>query len=492
MKLPPCLSGAQRRFKFWQRIYLATLALFLACLVGGVLGVTAISRRLSFDARCSEFLSRQHMLVQTMAEDIGSVAASRPTALPDLFAYYGERYQAEGTQIAVWSEGELLYSGQSAAQEYAELQNLTPGMRVWQVRLVEGRHVISAATMLSDGLDGYVISASADMESFYAEWNRMGALFACLLAGVSAVFAVGLFWVLKRMNRPLQTLTDTARLLAEGTLGARADVARRDDLGDLARTMNQMADRVESQLGELAAEAEAKQQLVDNLSHEMRTPLTAIGGYAEYIQRADLNKAELLEATDTIRFESRRLLNLSNQLVKLSVLGHETPEFERLSPNELLKRVVYAVTPKAAKRGVRVKAHLIAPSGVQPPLWGDIDLVESLLVNLADNGVKACDKGGMVELRVRPGADGGCVFIVADTGRGMDAETLARIGRPFYRADKARSRAEGGAGLGVALCAAIVKAHGAELSYKSEPGRGTVAAAAFPPRPPAAPDAPEG
>ncbi|MGN0976067.1 MAG: sensor histidine kinase [Gemmiger sp.] len=484
---------AMPRPKYWQKIYLATLALFVVCLVGGMLGVTEISHRISFEARCDEFLNRQQLLVQSLAEDISAVNTRRPAALNDLFEQYARRYSGDGIRLAVWRDGECLYSNQEADQGEEDLALLSPGKLVWRVHLVNGRHVIYAATMLSGELEGYTVSCCADLEAFYDEWKRVTALVACLVTAAGALFAAGLLAVLKRMNRPLQDMTETARALAEGDFSVRTgSAARADDLGELGRTLNELAAQVERQMGELAAEAEAKQQLVDNLSHEMRTPLTAIGGYAEYIQRADLDKHELMEATETIRFESRRLLNLSNQLVKLSVLAHETPEFSLLSPNALLKRVVYAVTPKGRRRDVCVKAHLIAPESAQPPLWGDEDLLESLLVNLADNGVKACEKGGLVELRVYRGADGGCVFTVRDTGRGMDAGTLERIGRPFYRADKARSRAEGGAGLGVALCTAIAQAHGATLQYQSEPGRGTLVTAAFPPgAPPAATEEPD-
>ena len=471
----------RRPIKFWQRTYLVTLGLFLVCLFGGVFGVAALSRNLSFDARTGEILSRQHMLVQSMAEDIAAMRTDRPDALPSLYSYYGGRYAAEGMQIAVWQDGASVYTNQMFGGDRPELAALQPGRRSWQVRLLNGRHVLFATTMLSDNLAGYIISGSSDIESFYAEWQRMDLVCLAAAAGVSVLFALGLYLVLKRMYRPLRSLTDTARVLAGGDFTARADPGRADELGELARTLNVMAGTVGRQMEELAAEAETKQQLVDNLSHEMRTPLTAIGGYAEYIQCAALSEQELLEATDTIRFESKRLLNLSNQLVKLSVLAHESLDFTCLSPAEMLDRVLRAVVPKAETRGVKL-AVAIAPD--TPDFRGDDALVESLLVNLADNAVKACGADGKVRLTAARSENGGCLFAVTDTGCGMCAEELAKIGRPFYRADKARSRAEGGAGLGAALCAAIAKAHGAALRYASEVGKGTRVTVDFPPCPP--------
>ena len=124
-------------------------------------------------------------------------------------------------------------------------------------------------------MDGYQIVLSADVEDFFADWRRTSALFLLLCGAVSVVFAAALYLVLRRMNRPLQSLTETARQIAGGDYAARTPVAaaRRDELGELGRTLNDASARIQRQLAQLSAEADAKQALVDDLSHEMRTPL---------------------------------------------------------------------------------------------------------------------------------------------------------------------------------------------------------------------------
>ena len=460
--------------RFWQKIYLTTLALFLVCLFGGVWGAATVSCRLSFSARCDEFLARQRAFVQRAAEDIPVLTASRPAALDALYEYYGQQARADGLRAGIWLDGEqLLNDLPLPADGLTELQTLQPGQRSWQVRQLDGRHQLFAATALAGSMDGYQIVLSADVEDFFADWRRTLALFLLLCGAVSVVFAAALYLVLRRMNRPLQSLTETARQIAGGDYAARTPVAaaRRDELGELGRTLNDASARIQRQLAQLSAEADAKQALVDDLSHEMRTPLTAIGGYAQTIRLADLRGEELTQAAESIEFESRRLQNLSQQLLRLSVLHHEPLELTQVAAGRLMQRAVQAVAPKAAARGVTLTASP-DPAGLAAPVLCQPDLMESLLVNLCDNGVKACAPGGQVALRfaARPG---GWSFAVQDTGRGMDADTLARLGRPFYRPDKARSRAEGGAGLGVALCFAIARAHGAVLTYRSRPGQGT-------------------
>lgn len=457
--------------KYWQKMYLAVLGLFLACLFGGVLGAAQMSCRMSFEAQANEFLTRQHSIGQSLAEDMAAVLSRRPDALGDLCAAHAERLRREGVRLAVGGGDGAIYAAQLNP---GILPAPAPGQRSWRVVTeADGSHCIYASTAFDGALEGYWFTASADVEEFYRQWQRTGGLLLGLAAGASVLFAAGLYAVLRRMNRPLQALTVASAAMAEGDYAARAGDAaeRRDELGELGRTLDTLAARVGAQLRELEADAASKQALVDDLSHEMRTPLTAIGGYAEYIQRADLSADELMDAAGTISFESRRLLRLSEQLVRLSALNHEEIERETVPLRPLLERVVRTVSPQAAARGRTVTLGPVEAD----TLYGQPDLLESLFVNLCDNGIKA---GGDVTLCAYYNKES-IVVAAADTGSGMDSGTLAQLGRPFFRADKARSRTEGGAGLGVALCRAIAAAHDAELRYESRPGQGTRARVVF-------------
>ncbi len=361
----------KRPLQYWQKIYLASLALFLGGLCAGFFAVLNISCRQSFAARTGVLLAGQHNLAVTLANDMAVVMASRPEALDLLWQETGRAARSEGLALAVWRGGAPRYS-LLAMNDLPELETLQPGQRSWQVRLVEGRHLFFATTALAGDLTGYAVTVQADMEDFYTEWRRTGAVFLSLGSAVGAAFAAGLYLVLRRMNRPLQALTETARALAAGDYARRAAAPgappRRDEVGELARVLDQLAGRVQAQLRQLAEEAAAKQRLVDDLSHEMRTPLTAIGGYAEYLQLADVQGEERQEALQTIRHESRRLLNLSDQLVRLAVLRQEPLETARLDPAALLRRAAATARPKAESQGVSVQLRPLP--GALPAIRG--------------------------------------------------------------------------------------------------------------------------
>lgn len=469
------------RLKFWQRTYLATLALFFACLVA-VFGVSfSIARQQSYSARINELLGQQHYIVQSLVQDSIALTARNPAALTALYAYYGQQYRSENLYIEIYQDGEQAYSslpGQMQVEGSRPELATGAGQRTYLVQRTSAGRRLFAATRLSGTLSGTVVVYSADMEAFYVQWESTALLFVAAGGAISAIFALALYLVLRRLYQPLAQVTAMANRLAAGDRAARASVQRRDEFGELAVSLNSMADTVAAQMDELQTLADQRQRLIENLSHEIRTPLAAISGWAETLRGATLSEAEQADAVDTILFESNRILSLSKQMLALSVLRHdETLPMRPVETAPLLARVQAVLAPKAGALQVAWQAEQTpAFDAVQ----GDAALLESLLINLCDNAIKACMPGGHASLTTALLPDGGRQFLVRDDGRGMRADTLRNLGQPFYREDKSRSRREGGAGLGVALCMEIARQHGAALTYESAPGQGTLARLTLP------------
>lgn len=316
-----------------------------------------------------------------------------------------------------------------------------------------------------------------EIEDFFVGWARIYRVCFAGSAMVSVLMAGALYGVLRGLSRPMERLAAVAGRIAEGDYSARSGRRGRyqkDEVGQLSAALDGMAARVEENIEELREAAERKQQLVDNVAHELRTPLTAVRGYAEYIQRAELTGEERFEAAQYIVDEAGRLAAMSERLLQMAALRGEQAERQPVFLPGLLGRAARTAAPRAAARGVTVAVT----KAEECTVLGEEALLESLLVNLADNAAKACEAGGRVELAAQR-VPGGAVVTVRDNGRGMDAGTLAHLGDPFYRPDKARSRAQGGAGLGLSLCYQIAKSHGALLKFASTPGVGTTAAVAF-------------
>ena len=448
--------------KYWQKLYLSVLILFIVCLGGGFAALAQYSIHTSYNERKDAFLSVQHIVAERLSSDMTAVRKRDPGAVLPLLRLYVERMRRQGYMF--WAE-----DAEGNTYGYlpmtAELAVVQPGERGYQVIKNEanGHRCLVAVTALSD----FRFGLGYDLDAFFRDWHRTLLRYLILVLSLVQLLAVGLFFVLQRLNRPIRELEAEVDRITEGAPKQQKIQAedRQDELGELARALDQMETTVQQQMQELKEESQARQTLIDNLGHEMRTPLTAIKGFAQFLQRTEQDPEETFKSTEIICKESDRLLKLSEALVQLSVLRHEAPKMETVHLKDLLQFAVDSTRTKAEERGVSVQLRAEEDTVLQ----GAPALLESLMINLIDNAVKASKPGDRVSVT----AEGRCVRIT-DMGCGMDPETLQKIEQPFFRADKARSRQEGGAGIGLALCRAIVDAHGASMTFQSAPGTGTV------------------
>lgn len=204
-----------------------------------------------------------------------------------------------------------------------------------------------------------------------------------------------------------------------------------------------------------------------SFAHELKTPMTSIIGYADLLRSHELSDDERQEAANYIFSEGRRLESLSLKLLDLLVLKKQDFELREESPSAIISGIVHTMKPALLKRGITIKYRCENGSCMLEP-----DLVKSLLINLIDNARKAMDSGGIIFL-LSEMTDTGCRIQVVDNGRGIPKAELSRITEAFYRVDKSRSRAQGGVGLGLALCSEIVKLHKGDMQFKSAVGKGT-------------------
>lgn len=204
-----------------------------------------------------------------------------------------------------------------------------------------------------------------------------------------------------------------------------------------------------------------------NFAHELKNPMTSIIGYAELIRARLLTESEQMDAANYIFSEGKRLESLSLKLLDLLVLKKNEVELVPCRPAQIVGSMVQHMERVYAEKGIVLQCRCEEGECLLEP-----DLVRSLLVNILDNARKAMDKGGNIYV-VSQMTEEGCLIRVLDTGRGIPAEELEHITEAFYRVDKSRSRAQGGVGLGLALCSEIVRLHNGDMRFESREGNGT-------------------
>jgi len=299
-------------------------------------------------------------------------------------------------------------------------------------------------------------------------------LMICVAFAVLTAFV--LYFILARIFKPLRFVSQASRNIATGNYNERITVRGKNELATMTEDFNSMADEIERQMQALKDEADGKQQFVDNVAHEMRTPLTSILGYAQYLQKATLGEGELIESAGYIVDEALHMQNIANSLLTLATLRGHTADMAVLSIPQLFDDVKHSLEKSFAAQNVRLVCN------IEPhQLHGQADLIKSLLMNLCANALNACpnDVSGVITLSAKADENGAVTLSVSDNGYGIPPECLPRLTEPFYRVDKARNREQGGIGLGLALCNRITEAHGATLAIDSTVGVGTTVTITF-------------
>ena len=234
-----------------------------------------------------------------------------------------------------------------------------------------------------------------------------------------------------------------------------------------AERRRQQAEELEGEVKLLEEAAERREEFIASFAHELKTPLTAIIGYADMLRSREMSPKNRFTAAGYIFSEGKRLEALSLKLMEIIVSGKQGIERRKFDAPYFIREVAAVTVPSLASDGMTLDMRW-----EQGEVEIEPDLFKTLMINLIDNARKASRKGQTIELFGKREEDG-YAFYVRDHGRGMKKEDLSRITERFYMIDKSRSRALNGAGLGLALCQRIAELHGTTLEYESEPGEGT-------------------
>ncbi|HEY6541055.1 MAG TPA: HAMP domain-containing sensor histidine kinase, partial [Ktedonobacteraceae bacterium] len=274
------------------------------------------------------------------------------------------------------------------------------------------------------------------------------------------------------------SLTAAAEQVKGGDYSQRVDTPQtKDEIGTLAQTFNDMADKIETDVTELRRQDQLRRDMIANIAHDLVTPLTAIQGFSEAI--ADEVIADPLARYETAQLigrEVQRLRRLVSDMQNMTALETGRMQFDRapLNMRALVDEVLAVIGPECEQAGITLRNE-IAPT--LPPALADSDRITQVLLNLLDNARRYTPVGGTISVGAKLEADArGAKWLeisVQDSGSGIDAAELPFIFDRFFRIDRARSGSHGGSGLGLSIVKAIVTGHGGSLRAESAPGQGT-------------------
>jgi signal transduction histidine kinase len=310
--------------------------------------------------------------------------------------------------------------------------------------------------------DGTVLQVGKGTEHRQDLAERFGHIFAAVMVPLILLGFIGGILVAFRALRPIRNLIDTVRFIDRGTMSARVPFAHTgDELDELAVLFNRMLEKI----GRLIDGMHAS---LDNVAHDLRTPLTRLQGISELALQTEPGVEALREALMDCAEESHHVLTMLNSLMDISEAetGAMRLEMERVDLSALLEDTVELYRYVAEDKGVSV--NLAVPEGLS--LTADRNRLRQVMANLLDNAIKYTPVEGKIEIRAHARGEQ-VVIVVEDTGEGIAAEDLPKIWERLFRGDKSRSQR--GLGLGLSLVRAVVCAHQGNIEVASEPGKGS-------------------
>lgn len=384
-----------------------------------------------------------------------------------LFSRYCEYYAQRGIRLASYRNKKALYNGITELSEasYHSMLSVEAGTRKAYILKENGQHYFMVTGRLAK-YDDVVLVYAREISGIYQ--LRVQSIYLSLLLTALLILLLSFLSYLysRWITKPIVLLNQSAKSISQGDYSVRVPQTK-DEFQVLGAAFNHMATAVEVRTSELQERAKELQVFIDDLSHEMNTPLTSIQGYSEFLLSANATQEQKQKAAETIKTEALRMKDIYTKLMALTLAREQEPEKKPVNINDLFHNLKATFSPLLTEHNIKLELHNELDN-----LLLDKTLIHMLLGNLIKNSIFALPSGGIIHLNAYT-KDQRAVLEVTDNGYGIPKEKIDEVMKPFYRVDKSRSRKTGGAGLGLSICQSIAKLHSAELVIESEEGKGT-------------------
>lgn len=373
------------------------------------------------------------------------------------------------TAISLHKGKELIYKSSNFVNNMEEMDDKADyGNVAYKIIRSENNQYIQLCSVIKvENVDLY-IDALYDVTNVYEQRKELQRLYIAVFLFVVTCSAVLSYILSYFLTKPISRLKKIVSSITQGNYDLRSDIRTNDEIEELSAEFNRMTDTLVDKMEKLNDAVDRQNQFIANFTHELKTPMTSMIGYADLLRRQNLSQEEQTDAANYIYSESKRLERLSIKLLEFIAADNKNQKLTVQNPTYLIDNVVKHCVSYFKENGIEIEKKCEAGNCMLEP-----DLFVSLVINLLENARRAMENGGVIKIMLSM-TEEGCDLLIQDTGCGIPKDKLVHITEAFYRIDKARSRSFGGAGLGLSLCDRIAKIHNGSLSIESEVGVGTV------------------
>lgn len=462
--------------KIWQKICIYSIFLFL--IIFNIAGFILIenSHNLSLKREIERGLSEHLSIYSGMQVSMYSVKdlfkqSNRFSGgiIYSLLRDYLYSFNNKDAYIEILNENnDIIFTNSkfNFKKDGEEFKNLFVDKRKYVIRDVHNKTFLFATNLLKVDDKSFKFSYIRDITYVYEDRKKAYTFFIKIDIMVSLILAIGMYILSKIITKPINTLIDSTKSIAGGNFSQRMLLNSNDEIGILAKNFDEMTDKIEEKINELKKNSQQKQRFIDNLTHEIKTPLTSIIGYSDLLRFTRYNEEIFSKGLNHIFREGKRLESLSFKMMKLTMLKKEEFKMKKENIKEILYEIKYSLDIKLNNKNI----DLII-LGENCELLVEKDLIKILILNLIDNAIKASCYNSKIYLNTYKNKN--IVIEVKDEGIGISKEEIENIFDPFYMVDKSRSKNNNGFGLGLSICREIADIHKANLKVDSELKKGT-------------------
>jgi two-component system, OmpR family, sensor kinase len=444
------IKSFRARLTVW---YVGCFAALFALLTAGLYGVLsrALTSRLD-ESLLSQAATAAALFQDEMGETQNDPVKSATEAVSNMRLRAGKVAVLDGAQV-------LAASGRFDA--VAAARRMSAGAQESAYSIPGAR---AAAHRFNSNGRTYVAVAAEPLDAIEADLAAIRRAMFLAFPLILAIAGAGGYWFASRGMAPLDAMAAQARRITGSNLDARLRI------GDAAEELTTLAESFNELLGRLDQSFDNMRRFVADASHELRTPVAVIRGEADVTLAKERTAAEYQESLAIILDESRRLSRLVDDLLNLARAdaGRVTLQAQQFYWNDLLSECCRSVQSLAVARDIELECRCATDA----PFCGDEELLRRMTLNLLDNAIRYTPPGGKVLAELEARADGVRIRI-SDTGIGIAADAASHVFERFFRADKARSRGNGGFGLGLAIVKWIAESHRGAVELASQPGAGS-------------------
>jgi signal transduction histidine kinase len=404
--------------RFWQKTYLWILIIFILSFNIGAYALFSKSYELNKAMDISLGIKEFESIEKALSYNLETY--NQNVKNPDIKLFisnFAMNYYKNGVYFEIYEKNHLLFSNAYKIDGKRDEISFDGVKTIY--RKINGDLILFVSSTIDFNGLGLVMSRSADYLGNY--YDNLLSYFITINIIISCLLSFFLIIVLLQLTRPIRKLNAAVNEIARSSYGRRVHIKRKDEIGELANSFNKMAEAISENIAKIEKTNEEKEAFINNLTHELKTPITAIKGYGEFLRNARHDESERELAINYICEHTNRLNILSEKLVQLLYLKKDEINPIRINTEKLFQYIEMMVSHRLVDKNIILRKECMAKE-----VFADEALLQTLLINLVENSIKSIDDVGGITLGSYL-TDEGTVIKITDTGRGIPIEHIERI-----------------------------------------------------------------